>query len=198
MSGCSIPDKNKAGGNKIAKSAVAKCPEEKLLDKIKKCDGGTNILAKAKKANKNRDVKVVIKKTTFGGVTNPATGEIAVRKGDPHCTQIETLLFEMANMSSKKKFDVSDNKAENGNTSRADYIREQEKIEYDNMKVTLKAIDACKKKWGCEKHTFDFDGFRSAKSFNDYFNNFLSSDHKEHYGKHWDNHCQAEYAKKHP
>ncbi len=198
MSGCSRPDKNKAGGKKKAKSATKKCPVEQLLDQIRKCDGGTNILAKAKKANKNKDVKVVIKPLKFGGETDHDKGQIGIRKGDPPCTQIETLLFEMANMSSKERFDKSDNEALKGNTNRKDYIREQEKIEYDNVKDTLKAIDACKEKWGCKRHTFDFDGYRSAKNFDDYYKNYLPARHKNHYGDFWDKNCKAAYEKKHP
>lgn len=198
MSGCSKPDKNKAGGKKKAKSATKKCPEEQLLDQIRKCDGGLDILKKAKKANGNKDVGVVIRPSTFGGKALFNEGKVLVRKGDPRCTQIETVLFEMGNWHRKKDFDNISSEAAKGNLSREEYIRKNEKLEYDNVQDTIKATTKCKEKWGCKSHTFDFDSMRSAKNFEDYYKNYLRANHKEYWGKAWDSNYKAAYEKKHP
>lgn len=179
-------------------AATQPCPEQKLLDKVKECDGGLNILEKAKQANGGKEVNVVIKDNDFGGKASFSTGSVIVRKSDPPCTQIETVLFEMGNWHRQEDFKKVSQAAANGDLSREDFIRGYEKLEYDNVQDTIKATEKCKEKWGCKNHTFDFDGMKSAKNFNDYYKNYLSKDHKEYYGKAWDRDYKAAYDKKHP
>lgn len=170
------------------KKTVQTCPAgKKLKKKIEECDGGTNILAKAKKANGGKDptIKVGTVASGFDGATNIKTGTITINEKDSKCNQIETLIFKLANLSRKKDFDKLDNDAKAGKVSRKDYIRGSEKIEYENMQTILKATDSCKEKWGCKNHTFSFEGFRGAKSFDDYYKNYLAKSHKDFYGKWW-------------
>ncbi|MBN2563411.1 MAG: hypothetical protein JXQ75_21025 [Phycisphaerae bacterium] len=173
-----------------------------LLDNLKKCDGGTKILDKAKKANAGKDPTVIpatkAALRNFDGDTNHTTGTIRISKDSSKCTAMETLVFELANMSRKADFDKVEGDAAAGKLDRDQYIRGNERIEYENIKIALKATDTCKEKWGCKNHAFDLEGFRSAKDFEDYYKNYVTDNHKEHYGEEWDKNYREEYNKKHP
>ncbi len=170
-----------------SKKTTEPCPLD-LQDKLKKCDGGTDILNKAKKANNGKDpvVKVGTPSSGFDAETDTSSGTITISKNSDTCTATESLIFELANMSRKSDFDKVDQDAAAGKLSREEYIKANERIEYENVKDILKATDSCKKAWGCTNHAFDFEGFRGAKDFDDYYKNYLSNSHKDHYGKIWD------------
>jgi hypothetical protein len=161
----------------------------KLLDG---CDGGLGIWAKAKKANKDKDPKVTL---GGGGWTEMSTGEITLDKTLDKCFATQQLIQELSNLSRKADFDSLDGKALAGDVSREDYIKVNERIEYETgVKNVLTGFDACNKTWGCQ--TARMEWARKAKDFDDYYKNFLSGAHKEHYGKWWDRQCKAAYDKK--
>jgi hypothetical protein len=183
-------DKDKGKKEKIPAWTV-----EDLKKMLDLCDGGQGLWAKAKKANGDKDPKV--KPGAGGGSATMATGEINITETLDKCNATQQLIQELSNLSRKADFDKLDNSALAGNVARADYIKETEKIEYESgVKNVLAAFDACKDKWGCK--TARMEWARKAKGFDDYFDKFLSSAHKENYGKWWDNNCKAAYDKKHP
>jgi hypothetical protein len=50
----------------------------------------------------------------------------------------------------------------------------------------------------CDRTAKSFaDGFRKAKGFDDYYKNYLSKAHKDHYRTFWDKNYKAPYEKKH-
>ncbi len=120
----------------------------------------------------------------FDGKANPDAGYVKINEHSDPCTQMETLFFELGNIKRQAEFDAA---AGNLMTAtREDYIKGFERVEYANVKDTLEAIDKCKDAWGCQNHTFDFDAFRPARDFDDYYNRFLADEHKEWFGVDWD------------
>jgi len=78
-------------------------------------------------------------------------------------------------------------------------MRGNEKIEYDGVHNVNTAFDACKAKWGCaDTATSVMDWAKSAKDFDDYYNNYLGQSHKDYYGNLWDKNCKADWDKKNP
>jgi hypothetical protein len=194
-------DTTAKGGNKPAGGSVAECDPcgKDAVSNVLKCCG-SEIAEEAKKANGGKEVKVEFGTPAggFEGHADTEAGKIVVKDTKDKCNDTETVFFELANMAAKPKFDKVHADAAAGNLSREDYTKAYEKIEYDNVQKALAAIDKCKKKWGCEKYTFDFDTFRPAKDFNDYYDNYAQKDHKDHYRNHWDSNFKTEYEKKHP
>jgi hypothetical protein len=174
-----------------------KAPPPWTVDDLKKmldtCDGGLGILAKAKKANKDKDPEIV---PGTEGATDTVTGKITLDKTQDKCFAVQQLVQELSNLSRKADFDKLDNSALAGDVNRADYIKQTEQIEYETgVKNVLTAFDACKDKWGCK--TTPKEWARKAKDFNEYFAKLLSDTHKEFYGKWWDDNCKAAFDKKH-
>jgi len=175
----------------------AKAPPPWTVDELKKmldsCDGGLGIWAKAKKANGDKNPTIV---PGAGGQTDTSTGTITLDQTQDKCFAVQQLIQELSNLSRKADFDKLDTSALAGDVSRADYIKQTEKIEYETgVKNVLTAFDACKDKWPCK--TTPKEWARKAKDFDDYFKNFLSNTHKGGYGKWWDENCKAAYDKKH-
>jgi len=199
-------EKEVAGTKPAVGSVTAKCPLKptakataaNLRKAIEKCDGGTGMLDKAKKANGGKDVKIVVgtPEGGFDGHADTEKGEVVINKKSDRCTQIETAIFELSNMAAKSRFDKVHADATAGKLSREQYIRGYEKVEYDNVVAINKATKACKSKWGCGKKTFDLEGFRGAKNFEDYYKNYVAKSHKEEYGKFWDKHFKKLYNAK--
>jgi hypothetical protein len=174
-----------------AKKTTEPCPLQ-LEENLKKCDEGAAIFEKAKKANSGRNPTIVVgtPSSGFGAETDTSTGTVTVNKSSDPCMATQQVSFELANLSRKGDFDKLDSDMAKCTISRDDYIRSSERIEYENLQTALKAFDACKDKWGCSGQTSRYEWSRSAKTFDEYFNNFLANDHKEHYGKIWDSHCK--------
>jgi hypothetical protein len=175
----------------------AKAPPPWTVDDLKKmldtCDGGLGILAKAKKANKDKDPEIV---PGTEGATDTVTGKITLDKTQDKCFAVQQLVQELSNLSRKADFDKLDNSAMAGDVNRADYIKQTEQIEFETgVKNVLTAFDACKDKWGCK--TTPKEWARKAKNFDEYFAKLLSDTHKEFYGKWWDDNCKAAFDKKH-
>ena len=192
-----------SGAKNPTNSAVAKCPDDPCgkdaISNVTKCCG-SEIFDEAKKANGGKDPKIVFGTpgSGFDAETNTSTGTITVSNKSGKCTATESVFFELANLSSKPNFDKIDADAAAGNLSREDYAKASEKQEYENTKKTLAAIDKCKDKWGCKSHTFDFDGFRPAKDFDDYYKNYLAESHKNYYRTSWDSAYKSAYDAIHP
>jgi len=204
MSGPNEPTPPSAGdGATPIDSCIAECPPDPCgkdaIANVTECCG-SEIFAAAKKANGGKEPKIVFGKPSsgFDAETDTATGTITVDSASSQCTATESVYFELANLSNKPAFDKVDGNAAAGNLSREDYALAVEQVEYDSLKNTLAVIDACKKKWGCESHPFDLDALRPAKSFSDYYKNYLGESHKEYYRKSWDSDYKAAYNAKHP
>ena len=182
-----------AGSTTILFTVTEPWTVEDLKNMLDTCDGGLGIRAKAKKANKNKDPKIVL---GAGDWTNMLTGEITLNKTQNKCNAVQVLIQELSNLSRKADFDKLDSSALAGDVSREDYIKQTEQIEYESgVKNVLTAFDACKDIWKC--NTAEKEWARKAKDFEDYFKNFLNAKHKEGYGQSWDDNCKAAYDKKH-
>ena len=201
MSVCSRPDKDKAGAFQPAHSIVQQWPEETLADKLKLCDGGTGLLERCKQANNGVDVKIEVGSTrqhSLGGLADLKKGSVFIRNGDPECIQIETLVFELGRFARRRDIQAIDAEAAGGDLDREEYIRQNAAIEFDCLQDVITAVDKCSDKWDCARHVFDCDVFRSAKDFDDYFDNYLSPVDKERFGAVWDGSFQKYYLSKHP
>ncbi len=168
---------------------------QQLLDNLKKCDGGTDLLAKAKKANGGKDP--VIQAADSIGKTDVIFGKITLTKNQTVCEATQQLLFELSNLASREKFlDVLE-ACFLGKLSRDEYIKKNAEIEYGGVKTLIKAYAACMAKWGCKQANENKYGpFEKAKNFDDYFQNYQTKEYKEVYGKEWDEKCKAKYNKK--
>lgn len=204
MSGRKDPTPPSAGnGASPAGSSVTGCPDDPCgkdaISNVTKCCG-SEIFEEAKKANGGKDPKIVFgtPSSGFDAQTNISTGTITVNSKSDKCTATESVFFELANLAGKSISEKIATDAAAGNLSREEYARAKEKKEYDNVKKTHAAVDKCKKKWGCETHPFDLDGFRPAKDFDDYYDNYLAESHKNHYRNAWDSNYKAAYDAKHP
>ena len=204
MSGRNDPTPPSANnGANPSNGAVAKCPNDPCgkdaISNVTQCCG-SEIFDEAKKANGGKDPKIVFgtPSSGFDAETDTSTGTITVNKKSDKCTATESVFFELANLSSKPNFDKIDADANAGNLSREEYAKANEEEEYNNVKKTHAAIDKCKEKWGCKSHTFDLDGFRPAKDFDDYYKNYVADSHKNHYRTAWDSNYKKAYNAKHP
>jgi len=176
-----------------SKKAPPAWTAEELKKMLKTCDGGLNIWAKAKKANKDKDPLIT---PGAGGATDSATGNITLDKTQDKCFAVQQLIQELSNLSRMADFKKILDSAGAGDLTREDFIKGIEKVEYETgVKNVLTAFDACKDKWSCA--TTPKEWARTAKDFDDYFKNFLSDVHKEHYGTWWDSSFKAAFDKKH-
>jgi hypothetical protein len=173
---------------------------EVLIANVKACDGGLGLWEKATKSNGGKPPKVVAGSPSggFAAQANITTGTITIDPKDDVCVGTESLIHELSNLSRGAAFTALSTAAGRGEVSREDFIRGNERIEYETGVLNmLKAFDACSEKWGCLKgQVGDAEGFRSAKSFDDYFDNFLLQSHKDHFGKFWDDHFKTAWEAK--
>jgi hypothetical protein len=204
LAGCSKSSSPSSGsGGTPAACTGAKCPDDPCgkdaISNVTKCCG-SEIFDEATKANSGKAPNIVFgtPSSGFDAETDTTTGTITINSASNKCTATESVYFELANMAAKPAFDKIDADAAAGNTSREDYAKANEKVEYDNMKKTQAATDKCKKKWGCDSHPFDFDAARPAKDFDDYYDHYLAESHKNHYRNFWDSTYKAAYDAKHP
>jgi hypothetical protein len=168
-----------------------------LKAELDQCDGGTGMWAKAKESNGGKD-PVVQKGTSVidtGGSTDLKTGTITLDPTQTQCSATQTELFELTNLWHKPTFEQVAATAAAGNLSREDFIKANERIEYDAVQKSLTACDACKAVWGCD--TCVMEWARPYKTFDDYYAKGASSYHKEYYGKAWDQRYKAAYQAKH-
>jgi len=163
----------------------------KMLDK---CDGGTSVWAAAKAANGGKDPVINPGKVASGRV-NTVTGEITLSKHHDVCFAAQVQIQELSNLSHKKDFADASTSCLDGKISREGFIRAYELAEYDGVKKVIKAFDSCKDKWGCK--TCQKEWARKYTSFDEYYKKGLSNEHKEEYGKWWDDHCKDSYAENH-
>lgn len=162
-----------------------------LKSTLLECDDAKAVYNKAKAANGGKDPVIKMQPSAIksGGSFDPSTGTISIDKVDSagkkydRCTQIETLCFELGNLSRKAEFDAAAKTVKTA--KRETFIRSIEKIEYDTAKETVSVTDACKKKWGCPKMKSDLEWAKKPKNFDEYYK-IVRNDHKELYGKYWD------------
>jgi len=160
---------------------------------LDKCDGGLGIWDKAKKANGNKDPSINVE--AGGGFVDAVNNKITLDETLDKCNAVQQLIQELSNLSRMADFHTLDNSAKAGDVSRDDYIRRTELIEYETgVKNDLIAFDACKDKWPCPTARKEW---ARGKEFDDYFQNYLLPEHKEGYGKWWDDNCKAAYDAKH-
>ncbi len=166
---------------------------------LDKCDGGTNAWAKAKAANGGNDPTIQEGNSVIGTGASVSGGAITIDPGKNKCEAKQYAVMELSNMEHRADFaKVMGPDCQSGTLSRDDFIRANEKIEYDGMKNVLTAFDACKATWGCKNTaTSVMDGFRGAKDFDDYYSHYLAQNHKDYYGKMWDDTCNAAWDVKH-
>lgn len=176
------------------------CPADTIKKNIEKCDGGTDIWNKAQKGTgKTPTIKVSGAAGGFGGHADLTSGEVVVSPNPDCCGATQTGIHELTNLSNAKTFAKTTKDAAAGDLSRTDYIKANEKTEYEGVSNAVKAFDACKAKWGCAAGAkARHDWIRGAKDFDDYYDNFLATSHKEYWGKAWDDNYKAAYDNKHP
>ena len=164
------------------------------------CDGGTGVWAAAKAANGGKDPQVVTGASVIGTGGSVSGGTITLDTGYDKCNTIETLIQESSNMSPQADFAKVDADAAAGKLSRDEYIRAKEKIEYDGVQKAVKSEKACMAKWGCSKNSFSYASVTDAQStsFDEYFDHWLGSDHKDYWGNVWDGNYKAAYDAAHP
>jgi hypothetical protein len=164
---------------------------KKMLDT---CDGGLGIWAKAKRANRDTEPSVTLGSSGF---VDDNTGEITIDQSLDKCNALQQLIQELSNLSRIADLRQANASARAGDLSREDYILTKERIEYETGVLNdLVAFDACKDQWPCP--TARKEWARRARDFQDYFDNFLSREHKEGYGTWWDTNARAAYERKHP
>lgn len=170
------------------------------MNNLKACDGGTGIVASATASlGKAPVIKMQTASTGFAAQADLEGGAAVITPTTDCCAATESAVHEMTNLSNKARFAAIGTDVAAGKLSRTDYTKAMEKIEYDGVHNGLKAFGACKAKWGCAAGAVSsFDGFRGAKDFDDYYNNYLATSHKEYYGKFWDTNFKAAYDKAHP
>jgi len=211
LTGCSKSD-GPSGGSSPASSCTgttAACsgsgtgwtPAD-IKSALDSCDGGAGTWAAAKAANGGTDPTLVKGNSVIGtgGSVNTGTGVITLDDKYDKCNTIETLIQETSNMSHKADFDKVDADAAAGKLSRDEYIRAKEKIEYQGVQKALQAEKACTAKWGCSKNSFSYASVTDsqATNFDDYFNHWLGSDHKDYWGNAWDSRYRDAYSAAHP
>lgn len=194
------------GGGACADGSSPPCPSPTpatwTVDDLKKnlaaCDGGTGVWAAAKAANGGVDPTVQTGSSAIGtgGSVDTSKGVITLDTSQDKCFATQVLVQELSNLSHKADFFTAANSAAAGDLSREEFIKANEKPEYDGVQNVIKAFDNCKGKWGCT--TCEKEWARKYTTFDDYYAKALSNTHKEHYGKWWDDHYKAAYDAKHP
>jgi hypothetical protein len=161
-------------------------PANDLESKLLQCDEAKAVYDKAKQANGGRN-PIIITGTSgsgMGGHTEKGAGKIIISDKNEGCQQVQTLCFELGNLSRKQEFAKA--KQAITTASRRDFIRGYERIEYDTAIDTQRVVEACLESWGCEKSKSRYEWVMDAKDFDDCYENYLSDEHIEHYGKLWD------------
>jgi hypothetical protein len=171
---------------------------DELKQMVKACDGGLDIWAKAKKANKDKDP--IIERGSiapFLGLTYRGLGKITLEAKLDKCGAAQVLIFELTNLSRKADFDEVDCAARAGELSRAEYIWRNERIERQASLVNeIRAFGACKDKWGCELNQRVLDPRLLYLDWDEYLAYLAATaaSHLEHYGKYWDAHYKTAYT----
>ena len=176
--------------------------QAEIKSNLDTCDGGTNVWSKGKAGNSGKDP--VIKEGSSvigsGASVNHSTGVITIDPGKTKCEATQYSIQELSNLGHTADFDkIRGPDCKSRALSRDDFIRANEKLEYDGVKSVNDAFSACKAKWGCaDSSTSVMDWAKGAKDFDDYYKSYLGQNHKDYYGKMWDTNCKAAWDKKNP
>lgn len=189
-------------GKPVGPAASAGWTQDQIKANLDSCDGGTNAWANGKAGNGGKDPTIVEGSSVIGtgASVDHTTGVITIDPGKDLCQAKQYAVMELTNLGHTADFNkVRGPDCQSGTLSRDDFIRANEKLEYDGVHNVLTAFDACKAKWHCgDTATSVMDGFRGATDFDDYFNHYLAQNHKDYYGTMWDNSCKAAWDAKHP
>jgi hypothetical protein len=177
--------------------------EEDLWANIKKCDPSKRVFDEALKVSRGKAPSIVPGKGGSVEATEKKGFVITLTKDLDTCDATQQLVFELTNMANAAKFNDLDKRCEAGDVSREDYIKENERLEYVwAAKNAINAFDSCKKMWGCNNPCrYEWARPPEGKTYEEYFETAfkkVSAEHKEHYGKIWDDDCKTEYNRKHP
>ena len=162
-----------------------------LKKRLLQCDEAKKRYEEAKKANGGKDPEISTEPSNIksGGDTDMNTGKIRIDVTDNNgtaiddCIQVEVLCFELANLSRKAEFKTIFGALTS--STRDEFIKGIEKIEYENVMSTLEITNKCKEAWGCPKMKSYYEPFKNCKNFDEYYK-VVSPAHKESYGKVWD------------
>ena len=127
----------------------------------------------------------------FSGDTNLNTGTITIdpKKLANRDEAWEVLAFELGNLTQKDAFLAVDRDGEQGLLSREEYIRRVERLEYNNHPAEKAIYDEI-------KPDVPFLDAWAMKPFEEFYME-LAENHKENYGKFWDNDYKSAYEKRH-
>ena len=162
---------------------------------LQQCDGGLGVWDSAKRANGGTDP--VVNVAPNGGFVDANNNEITIDQALDKCNAVQQLIQELSNLSRMAELKATHASARAGDLSRDEFIRAIELIEYETgVKNDLVAFDACKDIWVCPVARKEWA--RGVRDFEDYFQNYLSAEHKGNYGTWWDDNCKSAYETKHP
>lgn len=129
----------------------------------------------------------------WGGQCDVVTKYIYILDCNDDCQALMTLAHEAYNSTRAADFKKCQSDADFVNQAGKEaYVKCWEKIEYENLVKAQELIDKCKTSWGCDKVANKYDYIKKAKSFDDYYKNYLADSHKKYYRDIWDtNHENA-------
>jgi hypothetical protein len=173
-----------------------------IKNNLAACDGGLDIWNKAKTANGGKEpvIKEGASVIGTGASVDCGKGVVTVDPGQNKCETSQWAIFELTNLTHcSKHAEIMGPDCTGGVRSKEEFIRANERLEYQSLQNTLKAFDSCKSTWGCgATATALHDGYRSAKDFDDYYDRYIPDMHKKYYADYWDANCKAAYEAKHP
>src|SRR5260370_20301677 len=161
----------------------APCSAAQMKANVDKCDGGTGVWDKAKKeVGQDPGIEVGAAAGGFGGHADCPTKKLMIAPNPDCCGATQTLIFELTNLSNCSGFSKSAKDAAAGNLNREEYTKSYERLEYESVKNSYTAFDKCSKTWGCPEGALArHGGYKSAKDFEDYYDNYLPDKHKNYY-----------------
>jgi hypothetical protein len=179
----------------VQPSLPAPCSPEELKANLDRCDGGTDIWNKAKRAvGRDPGIEVGAASGGFGGHADLRNKKVVINPNPDCCAATQTLIFELTNLSNKSEFMRLHNEAEAGRLGREEYTKGHEKIEYEAVQNSYKSFDSCKDQWGCSQGSkARHDAHRTARDFDHWYDSYIKESHKNHYRTFWDRNFRARY-----
>jgi len=176
------------------------CSAAQMKANLDKCDGGTGVWSKAKKEiGQDPGIEVGTEHAGFGGHADCPNKKVLIAPNPDCCGATQTLIVEFTNLTNCSNFAKIEKDALAGNLDREGYTKGYEKLEYEAVKNSYTSFDKCSKTWGCPEGALArHGGYKSAKNFDDYYDNYLPDRHKDHYRDNWDKYFKSIYKKKHP
>jgi len=167
------------------------CTVKEMKSKLLSCDAGTGQWTKATKAIGKEPVIQVAPVKDFEAATDPLTGTITVAPTPDCCGATSSLFFELDNVRNIPEFIKVDGKAAKGELGREEYVKLNEKIEYEGVIRLRDTFPKCKESWGCGPRATS--GYESVSDDFDAYYEQVVERHKNHYRNHWDKFYKAAY-----